>query len=105
MIAIATHYFAWWVLAVHAVLATRRRVASVVVACWLVASTPLLASLAEHLTTYKTQTWIERPDLDALVQLLWVLGGCGRISLLTWGLSRCSDWGTPGTPAARAAPA
>jgi len=85
--AVATHTFAWWVLAVQALLAARRRAAFVTVAFVLVASTPLLLTLFEHLRTYRSQTWIPAADAGALLQLLWVLGGCGPIATLVWALA------------------
>lgn len=85
--AVATHTFAWWVVAVHVLLAARRRALLAAAALVVVASVPLWLSLYEHLTTFKTQSWIAPADGAALLQLLWVLGGCGRLALLTWGLA------------------
>jgi hypothetical protein len=85
--AVATHTFAWWVLAVQALLAARRRAALVTVGVVLVASTPLLLTLLEHLRTFRSQTWIPAASTDALVNLLWVLGGCGPIATLVWALA------------------
>ena len=86
--AVTTHTFAWWVVAVHAVLATRRRAALVTTGVVLLASTPMLLALFEHLTTFRSQTWIAPPDGAALLQLLWVLGGCGTLlALLVWSLA------------------
>ena len=85
--AVLTHTFAWWVLLVQGALATRRRTALAALAGVLVASSPTLLALAQHVTTFKTQSWIPRPDLDALLHTLWVLGGCGPIAFLVWGLA------------------
>lgn len=85
--AVATHTFAWWVLAVHALLAARRRAALTTVGVVLVASSPLLLTLFEHLRTFRSQTWIAAADSAALVNLLWVLGGCGPIATLVWALA------------------
>ncbi len=85
--AVATHTFAWWVLAVQALLAARRRAAFVTAGVVLVASTPLLLTLFEHLQTFRSQTWIADADSDALLQVLWVLGGCGPIATLVWALA------------------
>lgn len=85
--AVLTHTFAWWVLLVQAALATRRRTALLALAGVFVASSPTLLALYQHLTTFKTQSWIPRPDLDTLLQALWVLGGCGPIAFLVWGLA------------------
>jgi uncharacterized membrane protein len=85
--AVATHTFAWWVLGVHALLAERRRPLRIALGVVLLASVPLWVSLVEHLTTFKSQAWITAPDAQGLVQVLWVLGGCGPIALVTWALA------------------
>jgi uncharacterized membrane protein len=85
--AMTTHYFAWWMLGVDTLLARRRRVALVAMGGLVLACTPMLATFVLHLTTYKTQAWILQPDFAALVHLLWVLGGCGPIAVLVWGLA------------------
>lgn len=86
-VAIAVHTFAWWILASHALLAARRRRTLLALGAIVVASLPLWWTLFEHLTTFQSQSWIPPADLDALTQVLWVLGGCGRIALLVWALA------------------
>lgn len=85
--AIATHTFAWWVIGVHVLLAERRRALLGALAVALLASLPLWWTLYEHLTTFRTQSWIGEPDATGLVNILWVLGGCGSIALVTWSLA------------------
>ena len=85
--AVATHTFAWWVVGVHVVFSERRRALLAAFGVVAAASVPLWVTLYEHLTTFRTQSWIGEPDTAGLVQLLWVLGGCGPIALVTWGLA------------------
>src|SRR5262249_7602247 len=77
----------WWMIAVQGLLATRRRAALLALGGVFLASTPALGALAYHMVTFKTQQWIPTPDAAALLHVLWVLGGCGTIALLVWGLA------------------
>lgn len=85
--AIATHTFAWWFVGVQVLLAARRRALLAALALVIAASVPLWSTLYEHLTTFKTQSWIAEPDTTSLVHVLWVLGGCGPIAWVTWSLA------------------
>lgn len=85
--AVATHTFAWWVIAIHVLFSERRRALLAAFGIVAAASLPLWTTLWQHLTTFRTQSWIGEPDATGLVQVLWVLGGCGSIWLLTWGLA------------------
>ena len=85
--AIATHTFAWWMIGVHVLFAARRRALLAALAVVILASVPLWLTLWEHLTTYRTQSWIGEPDATGLAHALWVLGGCGPIAWVTWSLA------------------
>ena len=85
--AIATHTFAWWVIGVHVLLAARRRALLAALAVVILASVPLWLTLWQHLTTFRTQSWIGEPDATGLAHALWVLGGCGPIAWVTWSLA------------------
>lgn len=85
--AVATHTFAWWVVGVHVLCAARRRALLAALAVVVLASVPLWLTLLEHLTTFRTQSWIVAPDATGLAHALWVLGGCGPVAMVTWGLA------------------